>query len=132
MAAAQAATPEPSIRSKAQADEGVETAADGSEETASSKKVSPTERRRAAMLLVDVWHDMALDLRRAELGEVRRLHDPTLLEEIVEVAGRLQPASMAGFLPSLDRASRAIEGNASPELALDVLVLAWPRATLVA
>ena len=131
MAAAQARTPEPATQSQAETEDGAESAADGTEEVASSKKASPAERRRAAMLLVDVWRDMALDLRRAELGEVRRLHDPTLLEEIVAVAGRMETDSMAGFLPRLDRASRAIDGNASPELALDVLILAWPRPTLV-
>ena len=115
---------------------GTEDDADGSapetEEPASSRKASPAERRRAALLLVDVWRDCAVDLRRAELGDVRRLHDPALLEEVVAVVPRMPAGALAGFLRRLDRASRAIEGNASPELALDVLALAWPRATVVA
>ena len=136
--AAVAAVPPPAVSTPVSlpantgADDEGEAAAGDVDGTATSKKASPAERRRAAMLLVDVWRDLALDLRRAELGEVRRLHDPTLLEEIVATARRLIPGSMASFLPALDRASRAIDGNASPELALDVLILAWPRAALVA
>jgi hypothetical protein len=69
---------------------------------------------------------LALDLARAERGGSVGLHDPALLEEIGAAAGRLTYGATGAFLGRLDEAGRAIEGNASPELAIDVLALAWP------
>ncbi len=37
-------------------------------------------------------------------------------------------AQLRRFLDRLDRLMLAIEGYASPELTLDVLLLTWPRA----
>jgi DNA polymerase III delta' subunit len=92
-----------------------------------SGRASPVERRRAATQLVDVWRDLAVDLERARLGDVGRLHDPGLLDEIRSAAGGLSDGSLASFISRLARVGEAIEGNASPELAVDVLALAWPR-----
>jgi DNA polymerase III delta' subunit len=90
-------------------------------------RASPIERRRAAAQLVDVWRDLALDLERVRLGDGGRLHDPGLLEEIRSAAARLPDGSLARFVGRLARIGEAIDGNASPELAVDVLALAWPR-----
>jgi hypothetical protein len=87
-------------------------------------------RRRAAAQLVDVWRDLALDLERVRLGDGGRLHDPGLLEEIRSAAARLPDGSLARFVARLARIGEAIDGNASPELAVDVLALAWPRIEL--
>jgi len=88
---------------------------------------SPIERRRAAAQLVDVWRDLALDLERMRLGDRGRLHDPGLLEEIRSAADSVPEGSLASFIARLARIAEAIDGNASPELAVDVLALAWPR-----
>jgi DNA polymerase III delta' subunit len=101
---------------------------DATAETAEpAGRASPIERRRAATQLVDVWRDLALDLERVRLGDGGRLHDPGLLEEIRSAAARTPDGSLATFLARLARIGEAIEGNASPELAIDVLALAWPR-----
>lgn len=86
------------------------------------------ERRRGALLLVDAWRRLAIDLARARHGDPRHLHDPALLEEVGAAAGLVSDEALAAFLVRLDDVGRAIDGNASPELAMDVLVLAWPVA----
>ncbi len=89
---------------------------------------APTERRRGALTLIEVWRRLAIDLARTEHGEPGGLHDPALLEEVAAAAGRLSAGATAAFLVRLDEVGRAIDGNASPELAMDVLALAWPAA----
>ena len=103
-----------------------ESTADGAE--APTTKASPAERRRAAAQLVDVWRDLAIDLARTQHGDLRRLHDPGLLEEIDSAATRIPAGSIGGFLARLARIDEVLEGNANPELAIDVVALAWPRA----
>jgi hypothetical protein len=87
-----------------------------------------TERRRGALTLIEVWRRLAIDVARTERGESGGVHDPALLEEVAAAAARLGAGSSAAFLVRLDEVGRAIDGNASPELAMDVLALAWPAA----
>jgi DNA polymerase III delta' subunit len=91
-------------------------------------RLAATERRRGALTLIDVWRRLALDLARSERGASAGIHDPALLEEVATAAGRLTGGATAAFLVRLDEVGRAIDGNASPELAMDVLALAWPAA----
>ena len=44
----------------------------------------------------------------------------------------LDPEALRSFLDRLDGLMVAIEGYANPELALDVLLLAWPRSRALA
>ena len=60
------------------------------------------------------------------VGGRRELRDPTLLEELEAAAAGLSAGVAAAFLVRLDRVAELVAGNANPELALDVLVLAWP------
>ncbi len=105
-----------------------ETAELPSEDTGRPVRLAATERRRGALVLVDVWRRLALDLARSERGATAGIHDPALLEEVGAAAGTLAPGATAAFLVRLDEVGRAIDGNASPELAMDVLALAWPAA----
>ena len=98
------------------------------EEAGPPARSSATERRRGALTLIEVWRRLAIDLARTERGEPAAIHDPALLEEVAAAAGRLGAGSSAAFLVRLDEVGRAIDGNASPELAMDVLALAWPAA----
>ena len=77
--------------------------------------------------MIDVWRETARDLGAVGLGDDASLHDPELLEELRALAARLPPASVGQFLVRLARAGPLIDANASPELAADVLALAWPR-----
>jgi len=103
----------------------------GTDQPAAGKR-SPAERRRAVLGLVDIWRELALDLAIAGLGGRHELRDPALLEELVTAAGRVQPGAIGRFLGQLDHVAELVEGNTGPELAIDVLVLGWPRATAAA
>jgi len=92
------------------------------------RRIPPAERRRAALLLVDVWRDLARDLALVDLGEQGRLRDPGLLDDLEAAAPMIAAGSAGRFLLRLDRAAELIESNVNPELVADALVLAWPRA----
>ncbi|HEU4671556.1 MAG TPA: hypothetical protein VFS32_01525 [Candidatus Limnocylindrales bacterium] len=101
--------------------------ADGSGEPAASTKVPPTERRRALAWLIALWEDVARDLAAAILGDPRRVRETALLDDLTEAAPRVGMGEVLAFLERLTVTSRRLEANVSPELALDGLVLAWPR-----
>ena len=108
--------------------------ADGTDAAATAAatggKLSAQDRRRAALVLVRTWQDVARDLALVVLGAPGRVRDVGLLDELEDASRRLGPdrRSHPGFfLASLGRAMELIEGNVSPELAIDVLVLAWRR-----
>jgi DNA polymerase III, delta subunit len=90
-------------------------------------RVPATERRRAAEALIGVWSDVARDLALCGHGLVGSVRDIARLDESVEVAARLAPTAVAGFLDRVGRAAVLIAGNVSPELVLDDLALAWGR-----
>jgi DNA polymerase III delta' subunit len=94
---------------------------------AAPSKVPPSERRRALAWLIALWTDVSRDLAAALLGEPRRLRDPGLLDDLVGVTGRIALDELVAFLARLAVTSRRLDANVSPELALDGLVLAWPR-----
>jgi DNA polymerase-3 subunit delta' len=99
------------------------------EEAAGSpaRRDPPFERRQAARSLIDTWRIVARDVAVAGIGGRRELGDPSLLEESTALAERLPAGAMTAFLERLDVAERLIEANAGPELAVDTLLLAWPR-----
>jgi hypothetical protein len=55
------------------------------------------------------------------------VRDLALLDDIRALAVSLDPDAVRAFIDRLGRASVLIVGNASPELVLDDLALAWPR-----
>ena len=96
-------------------------------EVAPSGKLQPLERRRAVTLVIDVWRDLGRDLAVAAEGEGKGVRDLDQLEELLELAPRIEPTALRRFLDRLDRLTLAIAGYASPELTLDALLLTWPR-----
>jgi DNA polymerase-3 subunit delta' len=86
------------------------------------------ERRRGAEALISLWTDVARDLLLASRGAIRSVRETGLLDETVEAAGRLDPAELVAALDRLGRAGVLLTANVSPELILDDLALAWPRA----
>lgn len=89
-------------------------------------------RRRAAAWLVDAWRDVTRDLALVARGDPRALRMPQLLEEYQRTARLLDPAAINGFMARCGRAGEHLDANVSPELELDVLVLAWPRPVAAA
>jgi DNA polymerase III subunit delta' len=95
---------------------------------AAPAKVAPAVRRRAARQLLTVWRDVARDLAVVGLSGPRSIRDTALLDDLMASSARLAPGTVAAFLEKLDRIAEGVAGNVSPELAIDVAILAWPRA----
>lgn len=116
------------------ADPEDETSQPESEESgeASARTVSAAERRRAAEALLGIWADVARDLAVVAGGDRRRVRDPVLLEDLGTAAAGLDPGAIAAFLARVDRGGELLANNVSPELLLDTLALAWPRASRAA
>jgi DNA polymerase-3 subunit delta' len=89
---------------------------------------SPAERRAAAEALLATWTAVARDLAVVAAGSPEAVRDIALLDDLASTSSRLPPGSVAAFLGHLARAAELLESNANPELLVDVLVLAWPRA----
>ncbi len=100
--------------------------ADPAADTAGSRKVPAAERRRAVNLLLDAWRILARDLALAQAGAIRSVRDVALLEELEGAAAAAPAGAFAAFLGRLTRAGELVEGNVSPELVLDVLLVRWP------
>jgi DNA polymerase-3 subunit delta' len=108
-------------------------AADGDSDDAAVRdtRAPAAERRRAAAQIVEIWRDLTRDLVLVGLGEERRLGDPGLLDDL-RGSTDLTATQLGPFLARLDRTAELIDANVSPELALDVLLLAWPRRAAAA
>jgi DNA polymerase-3 subunit delta' len=90
-------------------------------------RASAAERRRAAAALLGAWRDVGRDLALVQVGDVRDVRDPDLIEELATVASTVPSSLIAAFLARLARGEQLLDGNANPELTIDVLALAWPQ-----
>ena len=91
-------------------------------------RIPATERRRAALALLDIWRAVVRDLGLVVVNQSSVVRDRDLLDDLVEPATRLDTAAIGAALRRLDIAAERLEGNVSPELVLDVLALRWaPR-----
>ena len=88
-------------------------------------RVPAAERRAAALALVAIWRDVARDLALVGLGEQGEVRQLDLLDDLEAVAARLTDGFAATQLHRLDVAGERLEGNVSPELVVDELVLGW-------
>jgi DNA polymerase III delta' subunit len=102
------------------------------DEPGATGRTPASERRRAALALLEVWRDVARDLAVAALGNLRGVRDTGMLDDLAATAPTIDPAAVAGFLARLARTGALVDANVGPELALDVLVLAWPHRAAVA
>ena len=94
---------------------------------AARKGPSAPERRRAVEILLGLWGDVARDLALVGSGGARSVRDTVLLEELTATSAVIPPGAAAAFLARSAQAAELLASNVSPELLLDVLVLAWPR-----
>ena len=65
------------------------------------------------------------DLALVHLGEPGDVRQVDLLDDLEAAAGRVQPTFAATQLGRLDTAGERLDGNVSPELVVDALVLGW-------
>jgi DNA polymerase III delta' subunit len=91
-------------------------------------RASASDRRSAAVTLVRIWASVARDVAVAGLGGGSQVGDPELIEEFQTAAHGLPSTALPSFLERLAEAGAQLDENVNPELALDVLALAWPRA----
>lgn len=107
-------------------------AGDADEEAGPATRTPAAERRRAAEALLGLWTDVARDLALCRRGLDGSVRDLGLLDETARAAARIDADDLDAFLDRLGRGAVLIVGNVSPELLLDDLALAWPRARPVA
>jgi DNA polymerase III subunit delta' len=88
-------------------------------------RVPAAERRAAALALAAIWRDVARDLALVALGERSEVRQLDLLDDLQAVAARLPDGFPATQLRRLDVAGERLEGNVSPELVVDDLVVGW-------
>jgi DNA polymerase-3 subunit delta' len=96
-----------------------------------SKRLQPIERRRAVLLIIEIWRELGRDLAIAAAGDGKGIRDLDQLDELLAASRSIDTAQLHRFLDRLDRLMLAIEGYASPELTLDALLLTWPHTRAV-
>jgi hypothetical protein len=79
--------------------------------------------------LLGVWRSVARDLALVGRGGRAGIRWVDLLEELEATAAGLAPDAAERFLERIERTSALVDANANPELALDALLLAWPRTS---
>src|SRR4051812_13343635 len=92
-----------------------------------STRLQPADRRRAVARVLETWRDVGRDLAVSASGGRAHIRRVELLEELDDLAPRVDRAALAAFLDGLDGLVAALEGYASPELVLDALLLRWPQ-----
>jgi DNA polymerase III delta' subunit len=112
-------------------DEPEETETPDTAGAAEPGKVSAADRRAAAATLMEIWADVGRDLVVAGSGAARQLREVELLDDIRTIGPKVSRASMGAFLGRLSEVDAKLDENVNPELALDVLALAWPRVEAV-
>ena len=102
--------------------------ADDEDQAGRTVRASPAERRLAAGALIETWAAVARDLAVVAAGGSSRAINIALVDDLETAASRIPAGAVPAFLARLARAAQLLEANANPELVVDVLVLAWPRA----
>ena len=108
-------------------DEGPAEDVNGERDAAGPARAPAAERRRAAEALISLWTDVARDVALCQRGLDRSVRDLALLDDIRGAAIDLDADAVRAFIERLGRAAVLVAGNASPELVLDDIALAWPR-----
>ena len=101
---------------------------DGEAEVTKAGRSSPAERRLAARALLETWASVARDLAVVAAGGRERAVDLALVDDLETAVARIADGAAPAFLARLARSAELLDANANPELVVDVLVLAWPRA----
>jgi len=83
-------------------------------------------QREAALLIVDAWLGLARDLLVAAAGRPEIAASAALDPDLPDIAARLGGAAIRDVIGLLERIRDGLRQNASPRLALEVAMLAWP------
>jgi DNA polymerase-3 subunit delta' len=96
-------------------------------EVSDGARASASDRRSAAAALMEIWAVVGRDLLVAGRGDYVHLREIELLDDVRAAAPEVRAPALSGFLALLTETARRLDENLNPELALDVLALAWPR-----
>lgn len=106
-------------------DDGDRTADPNAPTAGPASRVPAAERRAAALALVTIWRDVVRDLALVVMGEPGDVRQVDLLDDLEAAVRRLPAGFAANQLRRLDVAGERLEGNVSPELVVDALLLGW-------
>ncbi|HET8785911.1 MAG TPA: hypothetical protein VFM38_09770, partial [Candidatus Limnocylindrales bacterium] len=101
--------------------------AEGETDPAVAARAPAAQRRRAAEALITLWTELARDIAVIQRGLDRSMRDLALFDEARTLADATDRDALLAFIDRLGRAAVLVRNNASPELVLDDLALAWPR-----
>lgn len=85
------------------------------------------QQRAAALVVLDAWIGLARDLLVASLGRPDLCIARELLDGLADTAAQLEPVELTATIGLLERAAEGLRQNASPRLALETAMLAWPQ-----
>ena len=86
-------------------------------------------QRLAATTIVEAWISLARDLLVAKAGRLDGVPTAELLSDLPGAAMGLGAAPLVAFIGLLEAIHAGLAQNASPRLALEVAMLAWPTVS---
>jgi len=97
-------------------------------EGAEQPRTPASVQRAAATAIVEAWISLARDLVLVRAGRGEIAPTAELLPDLRSAAEALDVAELARFIGLLEEIHEGLAQNASPRLALEVAMLAWPTA----
>ena len=85
-------------------------------------------QRGAATAIVEAWISLARDLMVVRAGRAEIAPTAELLRDLLTAAEGIEVAELARFIGVLEEIHEGLAQNASPRLALEIAMLAWPTA----
>jgi hypothetical protein len=86
-------------------------------------------QRAAATTLVEAWISLARDLMVMRAGRAEVASGTELFDDLGAAAQGVDPRELTRFIRQLEAIHEGLAQNASPRLALEVAMLAWPTAS---
>ena len=107
---------------------GVPTAEEppATEEAGEAPRAATSVQRVGATALAEIWLGLARDLMVAAAGRPDVAPAGELLPDLAAIARRLGTRELAASIGLLERVHDGLTQNASPRLALEAAMLAWP------
>jgi DNA polymerase III subunit delta' len=98
----------------------------GATDTEVASRTPTSQLRLGAAAIVDAWIELARDLMVAAARRPDAAPTTELLPDLPALAARAPSGDLVRMVVLLDRIRDGLEENASPRLALEVAMLAWP------
>lgn len=99
-------------------------AADGDAEAGGS---TASAQRGAAIVVIDAWLSLARDLLVAASGRPQMAPASQVVPDLAALARRVDRGQLLACVARLEEAREGLRQNAAPVLAMQALMLSWPR-----